>query len=74
MEKILYSRKETAELLGVCPATVSLLVKNGFLPSRGTKQCLRIHRKDIEKLANVGIPKVWPSVPWPEERERGAVA
>jgi excisionase family DNA binding protein len=70
--RLLYTTKQAAHSLSISTATVRMLIAQGYL--RATKsngRLQRIHRKDLEALAKIGIPSVWESKPWKEERNRG---
>ena len=67
-QKVLYTLAEAAESLCVCRATVVRLIAAGHLNVRGDAKMRRIYWKDLDDLAQRGIPSVWPSKPAPNQR------
>lgn len=70
--KILYSTGDVAHALSVCRQTVLRLIAQGYLPAQRMGRTIRVHRKDVEALANAGLPSVWESdgKPWPDARAK----
>jgi excisionase family DNA binding protein len=54
MEKILFTRAEVAEVIGLSLASVELLCKSGQLRAVKIGRSVRIHIDDLQALAKAG--------------------
>lgn len=54
MDKILYSRREVAALIGLSLASVEELTKSGQLASIKVGRSIRIHREALNTFAQTG--------------------
>ena len=57
---LLYSRKQTAERLGLCEASVDVLIARGLLTVRKMGRKRSIPASSIESFAQKGVERIWP--------------
>lgn len=59
-DKILYSRKEAAELLSISLASLQILIVRGELAVRRLGHRVLVPRTELERLAKRDVPELWP--------------
>ena len=57
MEKLLYTKKEVAELLPVCTRTIDRWIVSNGLKASKFGRCIRIHTKDLDRYINRNVIK-----------------
>lgn len=57
--KVLYSRQEAAEMLGLSLSSVQELMHRGLLKGIRKGRRLLLHRTDLERFAAQDTPQIW---------------
>jgi hypothetical protein len=61
MEKLLYSRKETAEALCLSVASIDMMIARGLLRAQHKGARVLVHRDEIARVSLKEIPTIWPA-------------
>jgi excisionase family DNA binding protein len=56
----LYSRREAAAMLSISLASVQELLHQGLIAGVPMGPQITIHRDELERLARVGVRRIWP--------------
>jgi excisionase family DNA binding protein len=57
--KLLFSRKQAAEILDVSLASIQELLHRGLLRGIRMGNEVKIHRDELERFARKGAPQIW---------------
>lgn len=60
-EKLLYTRKDASQMLSISVASVDQLIFTGRLRVRRKGKRVLILRSELEKLARIDMPRIWPA-------------
>jgi excisionase family DNA binding protein len=58
--KIVYSRAEAAEMLSISVSSLDVLIATGRLKATRKGRRVLIHAAEIERMATLEIPRIWP--------------
>jgi excisionase family DNA binding protein len=59
--KILFTRKEAAELLSLSVSSLDMMIARGMLKITRKGRRVLIYRTEIERVARQDVPRIWPS-------------
>jgi excisionase family DNA binding protein len=60
MDKLLYGKKEAAQLLSICVATLDQLIARGELKTRRLGKKVMVPRGELVRLAGRDVTQIWP--------------
>jgi excisionase family DNA binding protein len=67
-EKLLFTRKEAAEMLSLSVATLDVAIARGMLRARRQGKRVLVEKRELEKFSRADHPRIWDS-----EGNRGTV-
>jgi excisionase family DNA binding protein len=58
--KILYTRREAAQMLSICVSSLDVMIARGMLRAVRKGRRVLVHRAELDRVARQDIPQIWP--------------